>query len=324
MKSHPPGHPVARQHQHLFGHARSIRCRAVIRVTTLTIRSARSNCKVAKVASGAHRWTAGGSLGCPSLQAASPPTTGQTQDRPSTLVRGVLGTVWDVPDRATRAARIEYKGAGPAQAAIAAGPRGAHCETLWRPWESPEGPHRRGQSLVEFALVLPMLLVLLLGVADFGRVFAAGITVEAAARNAAEAAAQEYLRNPPAPIDQPAPPGSDAYYQALHDLAARTACREAKELDNTTFSADACASMPVIQVCVHDNADPCAISRRSAPSIPTLAANRCSRPRTTPCRVARSRVGTSRSASATGSRRSSTCRTSSCPSVGACRSATSG
>ncbi len=37
-----------------------------------------------------------------------------------------------------------------------------------------------------------MLLVLLLGVADFGRVFQAGITIEAAARNGAEAAAQEY------------------------------------------------------------------------------------------------------------------------------------
>jgi hypothetical protein len=111
-----------------------------------------------------------------------------------------------------------------------------------------------------------MLLVLLLGVADFGRVFAAGITVEAAARNAAEAAAQEYLRNPPAPIDTPAPPGNDAYYQALHDLAARTACREAKDLDNTTYVPDdpatpgvdeeSCSSMPAVQVCVHDNADP--------------------------------------------------------------------
>ena len=77
--------------------------------------------------------------------------------------------------------------------------------------------------MVEFALLLPMLLVLLLGVADFGRVFTAGITVEAAARNAAEVVAQEYLRNPPGPMSDPAPsPGDDTYYRALHELAART------------------------------------------------------------------------------------------------------
>jgi TadE-like protein len=115
---------------------------------------------------------------------------------------------------------------------------------------------RRGQSLVEFALILPMLLVLLLGIADFGRVFAAGITIEAAARDAAEAVAQEYLRNPPAPMDQPAPLSNDPYYQNLHDLAARTACREARTLPNTTFATDVCASMPIIMICVHDNADP--------------------------------------------------------------------
>src|SRR6187551_418376 len=92
------------------------------------------------------------------------------------------------------------------------------------------GRSRRGQSMVEFALLLPMLLVLLLGVADFGRVFAAGITIEAAARNAAEAAAQEYLRDPPAPIEDPAPLGNDAYYERLHNLAAITACRELRLL----------------------------------------------------------------------------------------------
>lgn len=111
--------------------------------------------------------------------------------------------------------------------------------------------------MVEFALALPMLMILLLGIADFGRVFAAGITLEAAARDGAEAAAQEYLRNPPGgSMLIPAPLGNDPYYQALHDLAARTVCREARGLGNTTFSADVCASMPVIQVCVHDNADP--------------------------------------------------------------------
>ena len=70
---------------------------------------------------------------------------------------------------------------------------------------------RRGQSLVEFALVLPMLLILLLGVADFGRVFQAGITLEAATRNAAEAAAQEYTQ-----IFRNKGPLTSADYARLH------------------------------------------------------------------------------------------------------------
>ncbi|MEX2136273.1 MAG: TadE/TadG family type IV pilus assembly protein [Chloroflexota bacterium] len=124
--------------------------------------------------------------------------------------------------------------------------------------------------MVEFMLVLPLLLVLLLGIADFGRVFAAGITLEAAARNAAEVVAEEYRRTPPDGVyaDQtlPAPsPGDPAYYQPLHELAARTACREAGGLQNATFDPDTdqCAfdpgageAMPVFLVCIHDDADP--------------------------------------------------------------------
>lgn len=119
---------------------------------------------------------------------------------------------------------------------------------------------RRGQSLVEFALVLPMLLVLLLGVADFGRVFQAGIVAEAAARNGAEAAALERLR------DQPLTPGDPDYYDRLHQVAAQAACADARILPNTTYVADnpgtpgtdeeACPGMPVIAVCVQDGNDP--------------------------------------------------------------------
>lgn len=111
----------------------------------------------------------------------------------------------------------------------------------------------RGQTLVEFALVLPMLLVLLLGVADFARVFAAEISMEAAARNAAEAVSLERLHNPPST------PGDPVYYQALHDLAARTVCHEARQLPNTTYNAgppESCPDMPVVAVCVHDDHDP--------------------------------------------------------------------
>lgn len=111
---------------------------------------------------------------------------------------------------------------------------------------------RRGQSLVEFALMLPLLLVLLLGVADFGRVFAAGITLEAATRNGAEAAALERLRNKPTTLGDP------AYYLRLHTIAAQTVCAEARALPNTTFNQvdRSCAEMPVIAVCIKDGYDP--------------------------------------------------------------------
>jgi hypothetical protein len=107
-----------------------------------------------------------------------------------------------------------------------------------------------GQSLVEFALVLPMLLVLLLGLVDFGRVFSAGITVEATARNAAEAAAQEYqqiIRNEPEtpPLLEPED------YQAIHETALEVVCRETDVLPNRTTLGPAC-TMPVTAVCVHD------------------------------------------------------------------------
>jgi hypothetical protein len=106
--------------------------------------------------------------------------------------------------------------------------------------------------MVEFALVLPLLLILLLGVADFGRVFAAGITIEAAARNAAEIGAIERLKG------RPATPGDATYYQALHAQIARTACAESRLLPNTTFTETdrTCPDMPVVRVCVHDGQDP--------------------------------------------------------------------
>ena len=112
--------------------------------------------------------------------------------------------------------------------------------------------------MVEFALVLPLLLILLLGIADFGRVFSAGITIEAAARNAAEIGAVERLRNkPPDPVAAPA--AFARYYSDLHQLIARVACSEARLLPNNTFLSDRTCpdtsegtGMPVIRVCLHD------------------------------------------------------------------------
>jgi hypothetical protein len=100
--------------------------------------------------------------------------------------------------------------------------------------------------MVEFALILPLLLVILLGVIDFGRVFTAGITMEAAARNAAEAAAQEYqqiIRNTPKPVP--------ADYQRIHDVALEELCGEAKVLPNRAVVSGNC-TMPITAVCVHD------------------------------------------------------------------------
>ena len=47
---------------------------------------------------------------------------------------------------------------------------------------------RRGQALVEFALVVPILLLLLLGILDFGRAVYASHTIGNAAREAARLA----------------------------------------------------------------------------------------------------------------------------------------
>jgi len=49
--------------------------------------------------------------------------------------------------------------------------------------------NNRGQSIVEFALVLPLLLLLLLGIIDFGQVFYKVILANEAAREAARTVA---------------------------------------------------------------------------------------------------------------------------------------
>jgi hypothetical protein len=49
----------------------------------------------------------------------------------------------------------------------------------------------RGQSVVEFALVVPVLLFMVIAIADVGRVYAAAVAVESAAREAADFGAFE-------------------------------------------------------------------------------------------------------------------------------------
>ncbi|MGM8212317.1 TadE/TadG family type IV pilus assembly protein [Virgibacillus sp. W0430] len=48
---------------------------------------------------------------------------------------------------------------------------------------------QKGQAIVETALILPILLLLLFGITDFGRVFHASLTLDHAGREGARAAA---------------------------------------------------------------------------------------------------------------------------------------
>lgn len=114
-----------------------------------------------------------------------------------------------------------------------------------------------GQSLVEFALVLPLLLFLFLAIADFGRIFVALITVESATRDAAEAVANDYLATAPFPALSGAPTMGQPYYDALHERGATIVCAELRGLPNTNYDAgtNTCPNMPVVVVCIHDGMD---------------------------------------------------------------------
>ena len=92
-----------------------------------------------------------------------------------------------------------------------------------------------------------MLLVLLLGVADFGRVFHAGIVVESAARNAAEAAAQEYLQ-----IRRDTVPAATTDLDRITATAESSVCEEAERLPNRQMTGSTC-TLPFTAVCIHDD-----------------------------------------------------------------------
>jgi len=127
----------------------------------------------------------------------------------------------------------------------------------------------RGQSLVEFTLVIPILLVLVVGVADLGRVFVATISMEAAARDAAEVVSNEYLASPPGPMTAaPMPPAG--YYANLHNVAARVVCAETRGQPGVTLDSGTghCPGMPYVAVCVHDGADNLCSSEANGSAIP--------------------------------------------------------
>jgi hypothetical protein len=113
-----------------------------------------------------------------------------------------------------------------------------------------------GQSLVEFGLILPLLMIFLLGVADLGRVFAAAITEEAAVRNSAEAGAQHWQQlchkyTWPCDTGLQTSPADD--YAAIHQYALEVACHEAERMPSRVVDGLGNCTMPIIAVCVHDN-----------------------------------------------------------------------
>ena len=115
----------------------------------------------------------------------------------------------------------------------------------------------RGQSLAEFALVLPIMLMLFIGIADLGRVFAVGVVTEAATRDAAEVAAMAYLSDSPGTtgLDVPVSGATSTEYVAIHNAAAAAVCQEMQALPNTAGTGANCTGMPFIRVCIHDGAD---------------------------------------------------------------------
>ena len=78
----------------------------------------------------------------------------------------------------------------------------------------------RGQSLVEFALVLPILLMLVLGVLEFGWMLNAKVTVNSAAREGARTRAAL---------------GFSSVYNTAYDTAANNAISDALNTSNITL-----------------------------------------------------------------------------------------
>src|SRR5262245_28137514 len=60
---------------------------------------------------------------------------------------------------------------------------------------------RKGQTLAEFALTLPILLILLFGIIEFGRIFQAWVTLQNSARAAARYASTGIFNEARYPLD---------------------------------------------------------------------------------------------------------------------------
>lgn len=86
--------------------------------------------------------------------------------------------------------------------------------------------HERGAAVVEFAIVAPLLLVLLLGVVEFGLLFGKRLDVSQGAREGARLASVNYQ----------ATSGSSGAAQASEIVTAT--CSRMEVIDNTTITID--------------------------------------------------------------------------------------
>jgi Flp pilus assembly protein TadG len=102
----------------------------------------------------------------------------------------------------------------------------------------------RGQGLVEFAMVLPLALILLVAVADLARVYTAMATIESAAREAADFGAYGSGNWDPA---------NEAATLAAMEERACTASRHLQDFTGTTTS---CTNPPITVTLVEESGAP--------------------------------------------------------------------
>lgn len=95
----------------------------------------------------------------------------------------------------------------------------------------PDRRRDRGAAMVEFALIAPILVVLLVGIIEFGRAYNAQISIQGAAREGARALA---LRNSAADVE-----GAVRRSSGAADVVAiqQTACPVGSTQTSTSFAA---------------------------------------------------------------------------------------
>lgn len=150
-----------------------------------------------------------------------------------------------------------------------------HIGSAHRPATARRGDGSSGQSLVEFALVLPILAFILLGILDLSRVFTSIMTVESAAREAADYGAWQSVNWQGDPIDPDA-----NRHKTVAGMEAR-ACTAARNLVDFVGSPTACTN-PSISI---DLLDENGLSAINGDGSLKTDCDRSSRTAGTPCRV---------------------------------------